>query len=601
MTTRILIDNSGDGGAPSYLFEEPCGEVIARDAAEVEEAITALSRATASGLHAAGYFSYELGYVLEPHLLPLLSRERPVPLLQFGLFAKRRALTGAQTDALLRSWGAGPYSLTGPEISMDRDTYRQHFARTQRYIADGDIYQLNLTLKGRFRLSGCPVTFYRELRRRQPVAHGALMQFDGLSLLSLSPELFLSLSSGTALTRPMKGTAARGLTPVQDAALRNWLSRDEKSRAENLMIVDLMRNDLSRIAQTGSVRVETLFNVETYRTLHQMTSDITARLRDDVSLMDLLKALFPPGSITGAPKLRAMEIIHELESGPRGIYTGAIGMLAPDGSARFNVAIRTLTIHEDGRGEIGIGSGIVHDSEADAEYDECLLKMRFMNEPAADFELIETLLHKPGSGYVLLSRHLERLAASAGYFGFPYEEARVRDVLEREAARLGRSDHRVRLLLSPDGSLSISATPVGAGSPEQKLAYVFSPLTMSSDDVFLYHKTTRRQTYDQEHARLSARFGADEVLFVNERGELTEGSRTNIFIERGGKLLTPALECGLLPGTLRADLLASGKAEEAVLYPADLESADAVFLGNSVRGLVPAVPLAQDMVHAAAR
>ncbi|MDH3581628.1 MAG: aminodeoxychorismate synthase component I, partial [Hyphomicrobiales bacterium] len=380
MTTRILIDNSIDGGASCFLFEEPCGEVLACRPDEVDDAIAALTAAAEQGLWAAGFFSYELGYLLEPRLQPLLPKKQSVPLLRFALFKERKTVSGAQAEAVLEAWRSGDYTLSDPVLTMDRATYRERFGRTKDYISAGDIYQLNLTLKGTFQTEGCPVALYADLRRTQPVAYGAYMEFDDLTVLSLSPELFLTTENGTALTRPMKGTAARAMTPDHDEAARRWLETDEKSRAENLMIVDLMRNDLGRVAKTGSVLVTDLFTVETYRTLHQMTSGISARLKTDTDLAAILHSLFPPGSITGAPKVRAMEIIAELESGARGIYTGALGMLGPGGQIHLNVAIRTLTLQDDGQGEIGIGSGLVDDSVADAEYEECLLKMRFLTE-----------------------------------------------------------------------------------------------------------------------------------------------------------------------------------------------------------------------------
>lgn len=591
MTTRILIDNSIDGGASCFLFEDPCGEVLACRPDEVDDAIAALTAAAEQGLWAAGFFSYELGYLLEPRLQPLLPEKQSVPLLRFALFKERKTVSGAQAEAVLEAWRSGDYTLSDPVLTMDRATYRERFGRTKDYIGAGDIYQLNLTLKGTFQTEGCPVALYADLRRTQPVAYGAYMEFDDLTVLSLSPELFLTAENGTALTRPMKGTAARAMTPDHDEAARQWLETDEKSRAENLMIVDLMRNDLGRVAKTGSVLVTDLFTVETYRTLHQMTSGISARLKTDTDLAAILRSLFPPGSITGAPKVRAMEIIAELESGARGIYTGALGMLGPGGQIHLNVAIRTLTLQDDGQGEIGIGSGLVDDSVADAEYEECLLKMRFLTEKPRTFDLIETLLFDAGRGYYLLDRHLDRLERSARYFGYPVSRDAVRGVLEKEAEDFPDGLVRVRLLVSHDGATSVTSVPISAPVPDQKMRYVFSERAVASDDVFVYHKTTIRDLYDDEYARVSEEFGADEVLFVNERGELTEGSRTNIFVERDGLLLTPPIGSGLLAGTLRADLLECGKAREAVLTPRDLERDDVVFLGNSVRGLIQAEPL----------
>lgn len=592
MTTRILIDNSLDSGAPSYLFENATGTIRADDPGEVNGAIAALQNALDNGSWAAGFCSYELGYLLEPRLHPLLPRERDVPLLLFGLFAAPTKLRIGEADELLEQWSSGSYTISPPRFSMDRDAYRERFNRVKDYIAAGDIYQLNLTLQGRFCCEGSPVALYRDLRRKQPVAHGAFMQFDEVNILSHSPELFLHIADGEATTRPMKGTAGRGLTLDQDLALVDWLSKDEKSRAENLMIVDLMRNDLGRVSKTGSVRVSDLFHVETFKTLHQMTSDVTGQLKAATGLDALLRGLFPPGSITGAPKVRAMEIINELEDEPRGVYTGTIGMLEPGGNASFNVAIRTVMLDGQGNGSIGIGSGLVQDSQADAEYDECLLKMRFLTDPVLDFELIETLRFEAGSGYYLLRHHLDRLQTSARYFGFPCDLDAIHQALDAEVAGCEQGALRVRLLLSAEGSTTLTSVPMTIPEASEPIHHVFSDRVADSTNLFLYHKTTIRDLYDGEHARLSAKCGADEVLFVNERGELTEGSRTNIFIKRNGRLLTPPISSGLLAGTLRAELLAAGEAEEAVLRPEDISPSAEVYLGNSVRGLLPATPLA---------
>jgi para-aminobenzoate synthetase/4-amino-4-deoxychorismate lyase len=386
----------------------------------------------------------------------------------------------------------------------------------------------------------------------------------------------------------MKGTAPRAGTLEADALARKQLAEDVKQRAENLMIVDLMRNDIGRIAEIGSVDVTDLFTVETYKTLHQMTSGIRATLKEGVGTAELLRGIFPPGSVIGAPKIRAMELIRQLETEPRGVYCGAIGYISPECRALFNVAIRTAVIFRNADGEMGIGSGVVFDSQGPKEYAECLLKMKFLTDPVKRFELIETMLFDPqGGGYVLLDRHIDRLETSARYFAFVYDELAVRRALSEvtldKAARL-----RVRLLLSESGEVTVTATPLPPADPNAVMRFAVSATRLDSSDLFLFHKTTRRELYDREWQEYSERLGTDEVIYLNERGELAEGSRTTIFIERDGRLLTPPLSSGLLPGTLRAELLAEGKASEAVLAPADLQSADAIFLGNSVRGLVPA-------------
>jgi para-aminobenzoate synthetase / 4-amino-4-deoxychorismate lyase len=319
---------------------------------------------------------------------------------------------------------------------------------------------------------------------------------------------------------------------------------------------------------------------------------VRATLKDGVGVADLIRAIFPPGSVIGAPKIRAMELIRDYETEPRGVYCGAIGHITPEGEALFNVAIRTPVVFRDGRGEMGIGSGVVYDSVGAKEYAECLLKMKFLTDPPKPFELIETLLYDGAKGYWLLEGHLKRLRASAAYFGYALDEAAVRARLDEAVA--GRDDARlrVRMTLAEDGKIAITTADQPAMGPGAVMRYVFSETRLDSTNAFLFHKTTRRELYDREWQHFATTAGSDEVLYLNERGEVAEGSRTNVFVEKDGRLLTPPLSSGLLPGVLRAELLALGKAEEAVLTPADLASADAVLVGNSVRGLVKAEPVA---------
>jgi len=590
----VLLDNSSGRGPPSQLFTAPAEIVVAETPDEIPAAFARLEAGRAAGLHAAGFFSFELGYVLEPKLAGLLPPDRKVPLLWFGLYKAPQALGEAEVDCWLSTHTkSGSYQFSSVSRAWTKEEYIQRFEKVQEKIRAGDIYQLNLTFKARFRLSGSPLTFYRDLRQRQRVAYGGIVDTGEVTVLTASPELFIEMKGRTIETRPMKGTSPRGGTPAADAEARRVLSSDAKQRAENLMIVDLMRNDIGRISEIGSVNVTDLFTVETYRTLHQMTSGVRATLLENVTLLDLVRAIFPPGSVIGAPKIRAQELIAEYETESRGVYCGAIGSIAPDGQALFNVAIRSPIIFRDGSGEMGIGSGVVYDSVGAKEYDECLLKMKFLTDPPKTFELIETLLWERDKGFWLIERHFERLAASARYFSFKLDEAAARTALEREVATAGRESPRlrVRLLLAEDGRLTVTSAPLPPADAQPAMRFVISPTRLDSTDAFLFHKTTRRELYDQEWKHYSETMGADEVLYLNEHGELAEGSRTNIFVEREGTLITPPLPSGLLPGVLRAELIATGQAVEGVLVPEDLGTADAVYLGNSVRGLVPARPL----------
>ena len=590
--TFVLLDNSTLDGKPSLLFTEPLDIVTAFEPSEVDGALVRLEAGLADGLHAAGFFAYELGYVLEPKLAGLMPPARNVPLIWFGLYKKPRTMDEAEVDHWLGTHTrSGSYEFTSVHHAWSRDDYLARFAQVQEMIRAGDIYQLNLTFKARFNLSGSPLTFYRDMRRRQRVAYAAIVDTGAVTVLSASPELFVEQHGRIVETRPMKGTASRAGTPEGDAEAKRILSSDIKQRAENLMIVDLMRNDLGRMAEVGSVEVTDLFTVETFRTLHQMTSGVRAKLKDGVGLSALMRAIFPPGSVIGAPKIRAMELIAGLETEARGVYCGAIGHVSPGGEAHFNVAIRSPVVFRDGRGEMGIGSGVVYDSDGGREYAECLLKMKFLTDPPKPFQLIETLMWEQGSGYVLLQGHLDRLKASARYFGFTCDIEQVRAALGTQAGQIDAPRARVRMTLAEDGVVTIGVTPLEAAGVAPVMRYVISDTRVNSADAFLYHKTTRRDVYDGEWKHYSETAGADEVIYLNERGELAEGSRTNIFLRKDGRLLTPALSSGLLPGVLRADLLASGQAVEAVLTLKDLESADEIYLGNSVRGLLAAKPL----------
>ncbi len=581
--TVFLHDNSPSGG-PSRLFAGPSEILTTRLPSEAPGLIRRAEEALSRGAHVAGFLSYELGLVFEEKLAALLPAEAAFPLLWLGVFDRPQELSRDEA----RDWLNGQAGMATAEISalafsMTRADYGAAFRRAMDYIAAGDVYQVNLTLRAGFELSGDPAALYRDLCRSQPVAHGALIATDTFDVLSLSPELFVESRAGRIVTRPMKGTSGRGRTAEEDADFVHALRASEKARAENLMIVDLLRNDIARVAETGSVSVPRLFEVETYRSFHAMTSTIEAQLQPEVSFGGVIAALFPCGSVTGAPKIRAMEIIDQLEGGPRGLYCGSIGYAAPGGDFAFNVAIRTAVIGRDGVGEIGTGGGIVADSGEEAEYQEALLKLRFLRaEPPLG--LIETLLWD-GQRFALLDRHMRRLERSARYFAIPFNEGEAIAALSKAVA--SRADAlRVRLVLGEDG-IDVTTAPLTALT---RLRFRIAPDRVSSAEPLLYHKTTRRAFYDR--ARVDS--GADEVVFVNERGELTEGSFTNLFLRLGGALVTPALACGLLPGTLREELIATGAAAERILTADDLATADAIYLGNSVRGLVAAEWIGRD-------
>jgi para-aminobenzoate synthetase/4-amino-4-deoxychorismate lyase len=548
------------------LYRNPVETVEARRPDEVEPALRKLR-----GRHAAGFVGYEAGHALEPKLAPL-ARGAPAdapPLLWFGLFDGWEAVDPA---ALLPDPGGAWAGRPRPVLA--REEHEAAVERALDHILAGDIYQANLTFPAEVPVAGHPLALYAAIRPRARAGWAGIVFTGADWLLSFSPELFFTVEAGRITARPMKGTAPAGGDPE---ALRN----DPKQRAENLMIVDLLRNDLSRLSKPGTVKVPALFDVETYPTLLQMTSTVTAEMEEGRDAVDLLSTIFPCGSVTGAPKIRAMEIIAALEREQRGPYTGSIGRLAPDGEAAFNVAIRTLVLRGPERGvaRLGLGSGIVADSVAADEWRECLAKGEFV-ATAGRFDLIETMRFDPHDGVAELDRHLARMKRSAETFGFAFDRHHARNELQAATFFL-RGPRKLRLLLSPSGALAIEARPLPE-APEEAVEVRLVPLPVEPEDYRLRHKTSDRRFYDE--ARRAA--GTFEVVFVDPEGFLTEGSFTTLFVERGGRLLTPPLARGLLPGVLRQALIEEGRAVEADLRAEDLEGE--FFVGNVVRGLLAA-------------
>lgn len=581
---RVLLNDARSAEPSLILYENPIAVIRADDPEQVEGSLAALEFHLAAGRYAAGYFSYELGYVLEPRLLPSLWPARQVPLLWFGIFDDRRVMAGKEAQQYLKcdsSAFAGPLM-----FEWDRSDYDARFDRVRELICAGDIYQANLTFRAKFAFAGEPMALYRTLSSAARAAHCAFVDDGCRQVLSISPELFFTLTRDRKLlTRPMKGTIGRDPNPVRDKAARAALAASHKDRAENLMIVDLLRNDLSRIASIGSVHVDELFRVETYPTTYHMVSTISANLAPNTTVWNIVRSLFPCGSVTGAPKIRAMEIIREVESSPRGIYCGSIGDFAPDGSASFNVAIRTLTVTGN-EGQLGIGGGIVYDSKAQSEYDECLLKARYYTSARRPLELIETLRFSPAEGFIRLDYHMSRMASSSSTFGIPFDRTSAVAALEA-AACAATSDLRLRLSLTERGVLTCRADKFDP-KPPSLWRFAISERRMNSGDAMLRHKTSWRDIYDEEHRRAVTEEVVDEIVFQNEKGELTEGSRTTLFVCLGGHMVTPPLSAGVLDGCLRRSLLEKGHCTEMVIKPEDLARASAVYLGNSLRGLIPA-------------
>lgn len=556
---------------------------------QVGAAFSEIERARAQGLWVAVCATYELGLVFEPRLRRHVKGEGQ-PLLTAWVFehATRRSAKETQQEIARALACLDEHQRLGGVADVVRGasqaSYCATVARIRALIAAGECYQVNFTFPLRGQLFGHPLAVYDALRRRQPVRYGALIQHPDGAILSRSPELFVKRNGDRLVCRPMKGTAPRAEAPAV-------LTESEKNRAENVMIVDLIRNDLGRIAPAGGVRVERLFDVEAYPSVWQMTSTVSAH-PVHADLLTIFRALFPCGSITGAPKIRAMEVIAEVESHARGVYCGALGWLAPSGDFRFSVPIRTLESASDGRFRCGLGSGIVADSDPEGEWEECLLKGRFVTGLGPSFGLIETLRCEAQCPrpYPLLERHLARLTASAGFFGIPLNVARLRCELDAIAAQLV-GVHRVRVELDPAGTLAFvhaPLQPLGGALP----SVAVSSCRVASDDLLLRHKTTARAFYDAELGKAVAA-GHFDVLFFNERDELTEGARTNVFVDHGdGVLHTPPLGSGVLDGVYRRKLLDEGTAREAVVSREALYSASHVYVANALRGLHKIQPLA---------
>ncbi|MBI4429646.1 MAG: aminodeoxychorismate synthase component I [Ignavibacteriales bacterium] len=577
-----------------YIFVDPVDVICASTVEMTEPSLRRVDEALADGYYVAGYMAYEAGAAFEKSL-PSRPGSR-TPCLWFGVYGAplvydhrkkkfsgpKRFLAGASGEY------TSPATISGVHPSIPESEYIDFVRRIKHYIREGDTYQVNFTFQLKFGFSGNPTGLYCRIRNAQRVPYSAFLGLEGSTLLSFSPELFFRIKGNAITLKPMKGTAARGRNLKEDAIQVELLDHSAKNQAENLMIVDLLRNDVGKIAQTGTVNVERFFEIEKYDTVFQATSTIRAKLQNGWRAGDTLRSLFPSGSVTGAPKIRTMQIIHELEQEPRGIYTGAIGFFSPKKEAVFNVAIRTLALDDRTKtGEMGIGSGIVHDSTPEEEYQECLLKAKFFMEPVPDFRLIETIKWDSQDGFHLLHIHLRRLKRSAAYFDFVFPNSKIRDALYRITQVLRRrgKTHRVKLLLDRRGAVEAEYSPMQPLKGIQ-LASLSAKRT-NSLDRFLFHKTTNRNIYD-DSIRKAESLGLFDFIFLNEKGEITEGARSNVIVRKGNTYYTPPDGCGLLPGVFRESFLRNRNlnVEERRLHVEDIFAADDVFLCNALRGLI---------------
>ncbi|MFA6438924.1 MAG: aminodeoxychorismate synthase component I [Bacteriovoracaceae bacterium] len=558
-----------------FLFYSPVEILTAYQLEEIPDLFVRIEQHRAQGHWIAGYVAYECGYHFDT-ILPSYTNSGSLPLVWFGVYT---APTEAGSRILDEIAAEKLDDVMNPLLSIGKDEYHATVHTLKNYIADGDTYQVNFTDRFEFSFKNDPRDLYFSLRRKQHVPFGAFLNLGSAQILSFSPELFFRREGSSIITKPMKGTYRRGRNSEEDQRFSNWLKNDEKNRSENLMIVDLLRNDIGRICEIGSVEVKDMYAIERYETVLQMTSTVTGRLMSGVSYYEIFRALFPCGSVTGAPKIRTMQIINKLERLPRGVYCGAIGYIAPDDRSVFNVAIRTVTI-SDQHGVMGVGSGIVYDSEPEIEYDECRLKGAFLLNEQPEFQLFETILWN--REYTFLDRHLERMSGSAEYFQIPYLAEVIKDVL-RAAERTFQQNilYRVRVLLSRTGIPTLEAKEYSL--PLTSIIKIAEERTDSSN-IFLYHKTTNRTLYEK-YRKKATEEGIADYLFLNERNEITEGSISNIFVENKRLLSTPPVHSGVLPGVFRNEVLRTNSlVAEKIINIDDLRKADALYLCNSLRG-----------------
>jgi para-aminobenzoate synthetase/4-amino-4-deoxychorismate lyase len=605
----LLDDRDADDLSPrSRLYTGYQRTLACHDASTLPRMLQEMQNALAQGMHAIVLLAYELGADMQG----IAVSTDAMTVSQVLLFQDCTYLSEAQvgawlatqsrTQSLAQSATPQPAGVVHVRANVSQAEFTDAIERVRAYIEAGDTYQVNYTYRLRFSAYGSVFDLYRKLRKRQPVPYGALIGLpDGRSVLSLSPELFVRHDAGELTARPMKGTAAASADTQQNAGIASALAADSKNRAENLMIVDLLRNDLGRVAEVGTVQVPKLFEVTRFSSVLQMTSTVRARLRDDAELNEIFSALYPCGSITGAPKRRTMQIINELERDPRGYYTGAIGWFDPPNASSthaigdfcLSVPIRTLILQapsEDGLrlGEMGVGAGIVYDSKPDEEFAECQLKARFLTGLRHDFELFETMYATREAGCRHLERHLARLQSSADFFAFAFDEIKIKSLLLDVCVNLPAGvPHRMRLALDASGNCTLQHAPLAALVEPVKLLLALRPVAV--DPLFLRHKTTVRSDYD--HAwRVAESQGAFDMLFCNDHGEVTEGARSNLFVKLGGHWFTPPLTAGVLPGVMRAVLLedAQWDATERSISLDDLRAADEIVVCNALRGAMRA-------------
>ncbi|PYF07310.1 aminodeoxychorismate synthase component I [Ureibacillus chungkukjangi] len=553
------------GEVKPVTFINPIKTIVANKIEDIFPCFEQIQEAVEQGFYAAGYVSYESAPAFDSAFQ--VSENPNMPLLWFGIFSE-------PIEEGITSNGSYENSKWSPDVS--RENYNASIESIKSSIENGDTYQTNYTIRLQSQFKGDDIAFFTKLKQAQSSNYCAYINTGEFSILSASPELFFHLKDHHITTRPMKGTIARGRTVAEDEENAKWLYESEKNRAENVMIVDLLRNDLSVIAQQGTVQVPKLFEIEHYPTVHQMTSTITAKVRPNTTYFDLFKALFPCGSITGAPKISTMDIISKLEIAARDVYCGAIGYITPKKEAIFNVPIRTVVLNQNTeQATYGVGGGITWDSTASGEYEEVLTKASLLEQKKPIFDLLESILLVNGELF-LLEEHLDRIQESSKYFKFPFNRQEVRSALKDVAKEYPVGEFKLRLLMTKSGQLNIEAHPLVERAVEKTVKLAAYPI--NKKELFLYHKTTNRDIYTQLQQT-----DVYDVLLWNEDHEITEFTNGNIVVNMEGILYTPPIHSGLLAGTFREKLLSEGEIEEKVLKLTDLENCSEIWFINSVR------------------
>ncbi len=579
----------------SYYFLNPVKIVRLEDPGSVDDFLNEFDELTKK-YYTAGFFSYELGYCLEEAFKDKIKTSFPPAL--FCAYEKP-AIYDHNTGRFISGNfdlhpGHADYKINNLRLNITKDEYKENVEKVRDYIRKGDIYQANYTIKYNFDFSGSPMGLYRDLKAKQYVAYNVFAGFDDFYILSLSPELFFRKKGNKITVRPMKGTYRRGRNSSEDKENGEFLACDEKNRSENVMIVDLLRNDIGKVCESGSVKTTKLYEIEKYNSLFQMTSTVEGILEKDLPAGRLIRSIFPSGSITGAPKIRSMEIIRELEKEERKIYTGSIGFFEPSGDSVFNVAIRTILI-QGNKGEMGVGGAIVYDSTAEDEFQECELKARFLlQKPAPEFSIIETMLFD--EKYLDLDLHINRMRESAEYFDYLFDENALRQKLDGLRKSMPDGKHKVRLLLDRSGRFTVTYVKPDTGAAEYKIR--LSEKRVDSSNIFLFHKTTSRELYEIE-LNAARQLGFFDIIFMNEKNEITEGAITNFYIKAKGEIFTPPLDCGLLNGTIRQSMLGKGKVIEKRINLQDIKQAEAFYISNAIIGFKEAVFISKNTTHPA--